>query len=873
MAQRRYGPTQGAGIAVIEKESDKTIEPAALGVVGYIGVCERGPVGELSEILSKAHFAEVHGGYISESLLPDASNDFWNLGKGAGREYIVRITDGTEKQAEIILKSRKSPRTETMKIKGHNGGRWAGKKQSIICEYLSVTQTTLSTGKTMLEDELKDALVTLEAVPGKSFKVVSNDTAGILTFASDVKLLDEIGSSTDKLCKVSLINEGKAISVLIKNGLIKPLEEFGIEIYDNGVLVKTYNDLSVNPDAPNYYVSEINDDTGNFWILVEDLHVGAILADVRPANYHGKVSAISTTKLTAKIYEEVVNSISGAKAEIITPDYGAGIIKGKLSLVCTSAGARAVGLLTFPGQPADADTIVINGKTITFKTVVVDATAEVLIGATAEATLDNLVAFMLVSVDVLIKNVVFAEKKTASTVDLFACIAGVVGNTITTTSAGGGTQPTWGGATLLTGSAQTWSVTHDQLGTLVVFTSDVTYAKANNFVMGFDFIDTTKDSSKAFAVDDSIDIYLDPFEPNILVNEILVPDVSERRKQFVIDSNTAYEIEVSVGNDLTSVADIDDYFMLMYGQELGGGYDGLAGLADSHYLQKLSAIDSPFNELFGKNVGLVKLASPGVSSTQVQKAGASYAESRNCQWRYECPSNIVTETAAEQWLNDTVGRNDFAVFCMNAWHYVTNPLGGNGLKLSPTVGSIHGREAKMAKDYDGYHKAGSDVTATLPNTVKLTTGDRALNEEFLNPQGIQVIKKIKGNFTIWGDRTVGTDPAFKFKHKREYMSHQENILRENFDWIVFAINSRRAITQQLAATALRAHFLLEYNKNALEGDSFTDAFSLKMDEENNNRVTRAQGDLNAEIRFRIVDTVERFIITMSQLGIFESIES
>ena len=47
MAVRRFGPTRGAGVAVVELEGQKTIEAGALGMVAYPGLLEKGPVGEL----------------------------------------------------------------------------------------------------------------------------------------------------------------------------------------------------------------------------------------------------------------------------------------------------------------------------------------------------------------------------------------------------------------------------------------------------------------------------------------------------------------------------------------------------------------------------------------------------------------------------------------------------------------------------------------------------------------------------------------------------------------------------------------------------------------------------------------------------------
>jgi phage tail sheath protein FI len=170
----------------------------------------------------------------------------------------------------------------------------------------------------------------------------------------------------------------------------------------------------------------------------------------------------------------------------------------------------------------------------------------------------------------------------------------------------------------------------------------------------------------------------------------------------------------------------------------------------------------------------------------------------------------------------------------------------------------------------GYHKAAAGIGVTLPNVKKLPTGERVLNEEVLNPQGINVVKKHRsGNFILWGDRTIALDSGWKWKHQRETMSHYENILLEEMDFIIFAINDPE--TQGTAITTLRQFFLPEFNKRALRGVTFDKAVQIKIDDENNNDLTRANGDLNAEITLRLADTVERFIIRIGKAGIFDDI--
>ena len=184
------------------------------------------------------------------------------------------------------------------------------------------------------------------------------------------------------------------------------------------------------------------------------------------------------------------------------------------------------------------------------------------------------------------------------------------------------------------------------------------------------------------------------------------------------------------------------------------------------------------------------------------------------------------------------------------------------------TGQIHGVEAVFARNFDGYHKAAAGIDAILSKVLRVPTGERVLAEEFLNPVGIQVIKKVKGNFIIWGDRTLHLDSTWRFKHQRELMSYYEHVLQENFDFIIFAIND--PVTENLARAALRGFFFPEFQKRALRGETFDDAAVIKIDQENNTDATRANGDMFADIALRLADTVERFIIRIGKQGIFES---
>lgn len=374
---------------------------------------------------------------------------------------------------------------------------------------------------------------------------------------------------------------------------------------------------------------------------------------------------------------------------------------------------------------------------------------------------------------------------------------------------------------------------------------------------------------------DVLTINYKPFVADSLINGSLYPDkVGSKRDFFRIVDNDHKTITVSTGSDMLAVAAAMAEFMVAAALQMELGRDGNADIVDSSYEQQAWSIDtSPFNDVEGKNIGILKFATPGVTSTSVQKAGVAFAEGTNHQYRYECPANITTENGAIGLVNDTLGRSDYAVMAFPSYGSVPHPDPASAregkLKLVTQTGQIHGREARIASDFDGYHKAEAGIDAVLNRTLKLPTGDRKLNEELLNPAGIQVLRKKKGNFVIWGDRTLHRDPQWRFKHHREQMSYYEQVLQESFDFIIFAIND--TLSDKSAETALITFFLPEFVKRAVRGKTFQEAVIIAVDEELNTDATRGAADKIASVNLQLADTTERMIIRIGKQGIFEEV--
>lgn len=112
-------------------------------------------------------------------------------------------------------------------------------------------------------------------------------------------------------------------------------------------------------------------------------------------------------------------------------------------------GVRASGKITVTTVPLDGDTIVVNGKTVTFKTAPSKA-LDVKIGADAAATAVNLAAVLAASFDPAIALAQYAVS--GADVNVVADATGVAGNAFTLATGTAGAAVTMSGATLTGGT-------------------------------------------------------------------------------------------------------------------------------------------------------------------------------------------------------------------------------------------------------------------------------------------------------------------------------------------------------------------------------------------------------------------------------------
>jgi hypothetical protein len=203
------------------------------------------------------------------------------------------------------------------------------------------------------------------------------------------------------------------------------------------------------PSLANYQTnaSTITDDLNNLRSQVHNL------LKVQSGSWYDDISTPSTFENGAK------RGVDGINQDL--HDYERKRVLREVSLltdVATTAAASATGTLTLTGNAADTETVTIGTKVYTFQTVLTDVDGNVLIGATASDSLDNLIAAInldagagtLYATSMTVNTDVTAAAGAGDTMDVTAKKAGETQNTVATTDTV--TNGSWGGATLSGGA-------------------------------------------------------------------------------------------------------------------------------------------------------------------------------------------------------------------------------------------------------------------------------------------------------------------------------------------------------------------------------------------------------------------------------------
>jgi phage tail sheath protein FI len=179
----------------------------------------------------------------------------------------------------------------------------------------------------------------------------------------------------------------------------------------------------------------------------------------------------------------------------------------------------------------------------------------------------------------------------------------------------------------------------------------------------------------------------------------------------------------------------------------------------------------------------------------------------------------------------------------------------------PPSGHIAGIYARTDEER-GVHKAPANAAVLGALNVKCYIGKS--KQEMLNPQGVNCIRSMYGNITVWGARTIGGDSNGEWKYinvRRLFLFLRESI-DEGTQWAVFEPNDPTLwgkIRRNVSAFLTNV-----WRSGALFGLTPEEAFYVKCDAETNPPEVRDLGMVVTEIGVAIVRPAEFVIFRITQ---------
>ena len=186
---------------------------------------------------------------------------------------------------------------------------------------------------------------------------------------------------------------------------------------------------------------------------------------------------------------------------------------------------------------------------------------------------------------------------------------------------------------------------------------------------------------------------------------------------------------------------------------------------------------------------------------------------------------------------------------------------GTGDKFVSPSGHIAGIYSRVDHER-GVHKAPANEVIRGALDVEFQISRNV--QDGLNPAGVNCIRFINNNITVWGARTIGGDANTDLK----YINVRRTLifLRESIDrgtqWVVFEPNDRSLwakITRNVTAFLTTV-----WRDGALFGSTPQEAFYVKCDDETNPPEERDLGRVTTEIGVAIVRPAEFVIFRISQ---------
>lgn len=286
-------------------------------------------------------------------------------------------------------------------------------------------------------------------------------------------------------------------------------------------------------------------------------------------------------------------------------------------------------------------------------------------------------------------------------------------------------------------------------------------------------------------------------------------------------------------------------------------YRSLAELRDPTNLTPLEPIDE---------ISLV--VAPGITDPVVQTNIVDHCANMSDRFAIlDAPDVTQTEDVTEDNIK-TVHNTDYAavyfpwIRIFDKATQLKQPDGDGEAYFAPS-GHIAGIYSRVDHQR-GVHKAPANEVVRGATGIAVQIS-RAL-QDGLNPAGVNCIRNINDNITVWGARTVGGDfnADLKYINVRRTLIFLRKSIDQGTQWVVFEPNDRTLWSK--IVRNVTAFLTVVWRDGALFGSTPQEAFFVKCDDETNPPEDRDIGRVTTEIGVAIVRPAEFVIFRISQWG-------
>ena len=280
--------------------------------------------------------------------------------------------------------------------------------------------------------------------------------------------------------------------------------------------------------------------------------------------------------------------------------------------------------------------------------------------------------------------------------------------------------------------------------------------------------------------------------------------------------------------------------------------------------------DSPLDKLAIFNL----LVIPGVTNPAVLSSASSFCVLKRAFLIMDPPINDTPDggvygsgpTTAISFTGLATSKNSALYF---PYLQSNNPITGANIYIPPS-GTVAGIYSEIDQNR-GVWKAPAGLETLLTNVTDLVPNGQMTDQRqgVLNLQGINCIRNFPGvGVVVFGARTsVSANPSFqdwKYVPVRRMALFLEQTLYANLGWVVFEPNADPLWTA--IRTSIESFMLGLFKQGAFQGDTPSDAFQVKCDNQTTTQDDINNGIVNIVVAFAPLKPAEFVVIQIAQLA-------